>query len=738
MAEKRVIEIEVKENFKQVEKDLDNLNESLKDTVENNRDVSKSFSDVYGELQPLTTRMGEAEDRLYELAAAGQTTTQEYKDLLNTVAGYRKVQMQTDMVVDAASTTMSTKMTNAIGGVSNAFSLAEGATALMGVESEQLQETMVKLQAAMAISQGIQGLKEGGLAFKQLGQSAMTALKGIKSGLAATGIGLLIIAVGLLVTNFDKLKNSFNSNLSSAKKFAESTEKQAELARQALENFDEYERTLKRLGYTEEEIVNKREKAYKKAIKQSKEQYDAQVALLKESEKSFKKVETWDKLGLNFTGRLLYGDEEDVKANRDKAIQIKKDLVKIKNDQAEFNAEQKAKRKQIADEEEQERKDRLQKIKDKADEELAQIKEFYKQAKESNASRLRTDQENEEYAINEKYNAQIKLAKKYKKDTTELELAQANEINEIRLKYQNEQYAKDQEIRQKELDAIKESNRLKIEAEQELQAEIEDIDESNFQVRLQKSMTEQEYELELVRQKYFTLEEAAKGNAEQLAIIEEAKNNELSEINIKYADAELELKKRNRDFAIESAVSMMSTITELAAQSQAKYEALNKAVLDNDKLTDSEKQKLLDANNKKAKKAFDIQKAANVASALITTYQSATSAYASQFVPVPDPSSPIRGGIAAGLAVAAGLANVKRIASQKFEGASLSGSSSSGGGGSVPDAGTINSPNFSVIGSSGVNQLAQLQQQPTKAYVVSGEVTSQQALDRNRVQNATL
>ena len=37
-----------------------------------------------------------------------------------------------------------------------------------------------------------------------------------------------------------------------------------------------------------------------------------------------------------------------------------------------------------------------------------------------------------------------------------------------------------------------------------------------------------------------------------------------------------------------------------------------------------------------------------------------------------------------------------------------------------------------------MNQLAQLQQQPLQAYVVSGEVTSAQALDRNRMKNATL
>jgi hypothetical protein len=48
------------------------------------------------------------------------------------------------------------------------------------------------------------------------------------------------------------------------------------------------------------------------------------------------------------------------------------------------------------------------------------------------------------------------------------------------------------------------------------------------------------------------------------------------------------------------------------------------------------------------------------------------------------------------------------------------------------------SANFNVVGNSGINQLGQLQQKPTKAYVVSGDMTTAQALDRNRIENATL
>ena len=37
-----------------------------------------------------------------------------------------------------------------------------------------------------------------------------------------------------------------------------------------------------------------------------------------------------------------------------------------------------------------------------------------------------------------------------------------------------------------------------------------------------------------------------------------------------------------------------------------------------------------------------------------------------------------------------------------------------------------------------MNQLAQLQQKPVQAFVVSSEMTSAQALERNRINNATI
>jgi len=89
--------------------------------------------------------------------------------------------------------------------------------------------------------------------------------------------------------------------------------------------------------------------------------------------------------------------------------------------------------------------------------------------------------------------------------------------------------------------------------------------------------------------------------------------------------------------------------------------------------------------------------------------------------------------VKAGIVAATGAASLVKIASSKFDEGSTGGSApevSSGGGSQAPS--------FNVVGNSGINQLAQLQTEPTRAYVVSGEVTSQQSLDRNRQMNATL
>ena len=73
------------ENSKEVREAQTNLN-SLEGAYQNlsksNTDLGASFEDINGEIKPLTAQMGEMEDRLYQMALAGDTASQEYRDLL--------------------------------------------------------------------------------------------------------------------------------------------------------------------------------------------------------------------------------------------------------------------------------------------------------------------------------------------------------------------------------------------------------------------------------------------------------------------------------------------------------------------------------------------------------------------------------------------------------------------------------------------------------------------------------
>ena len=105
-------------------------------------------------------------------------------------------------------------------------------------------------------------------------------------------------------------------------------------------------------------------------------------------------------------------------------------------------------------------------------------------------------------------------------------------------------------------------------------------------------------------------------------------------------------------------------------------------------------------NEAAQKRAFNINKAASIANATISTYQGAASAYAQT------PGGPIIKGIAAGIAVAAGIANVVKIAKTKFGGTSAPSASGGGGGGTTMPTETNTTspaavPGFNLFGTAG-------------------------------------
>jgi len=568
MSTKRTIDIDINTNADQAAKQFDTLATGVKKAADSADNLDAKFEDVFQGIEPLTTRLGEAEDRLYELALAGDTTSKEYQELLTKVGQYRKVQIQTDLAVDSAATTLGQKLGGALTGATSGFAAVQGVMGLVGGESEQ--------QSALAIQQGVQGIREAIPAFRQLGTTAMNALKGIKTGIAATGIGLLVVAVGAIVANFEQIKEILGVN-------NKSLEEQLELEKKITEEKQKQLQEMNQIVSNNQDFINRQIQIVKNEEKLK--------SLSIDSEKNATKIRnlTKETIGLELQNlRARLASTEELLSTQEK-LQIKTEI---------FRKEQ----------------------------ELLRVDEqaLFNQRKKNAEAQAEADQE----AIDN-----------------------AKRLNEERRKRIDDEKL----ILQEGVDFLKNAN-------------FEEV-ESTFN-------------------KY-----AAMG-----------------ELSMKFYEEEEKRRQRNKDFAIDAAfqtLDLVSNITELFAKK----------------------------GEKQAKKAFKVQKAAQIATTLATTYLSATQAYASQFLPVPDPSSPVRGGIAAGLAVAAGLANVAKIASQKFEGGGSTGSASVSG--SIPDSGT-QAPQFNVVGDSSLNQLASLQQEPVQAFVVSGEVTTAQALDRNRVQNATL
>ena len=227
MAEKKVIELEIKSNLNVAEKQLKDLGNAIKIVDKEATNLDATFEEIYGDIKPLTAQMGELEDRLYELAKAGKQNTKEYQDLLREVGKYKRIQQETDKVVDAAAQTMSSKLSGSLNAAAGGFSLVQGSMALFGAESTQVEEAILKVQAAMAISQGVQTIQEGAKSVTALGNSvksyaivqrAITAGQWLwNAAMTANPIGLLIAGIAALIAGGIALTNYFKSNAEAAK-----------------------------------------------------------------------------------------------------------------------------------------------------------------------------------------------------------------------------------------------------------------------------------------------------------------------------------------------------------------------------------------------------------------------------------------------------------------------------------------------------------------------------------------
>ncbi len=318
-----------------------------------------------------------------------------------------------------------------LSGVAGGFAAVQGAIGLFGTESKELEKQLLKVQSALALSQGLQSIGESIDSFKQLGaviqsttvftkanalantvtaatmkalgiavDTTSTSFKVLKGAIAATGIGLLIVAIGELASAFSSYTTRAERAKEAQDKLNQSIKSGAEVALQAELQFIENERQLeiaraKNRGASEKEIFD---------IEQSfrKTRGNAQVRYWNE-------IKNIDAEGAN------KARAEVEKINTEGAVA-----------ELNFQTEQNNKRRE-------KQQEQNQKNKEQREEDLKNLNTYFKEA----SNLFLNEKQKEINEIEDKYNKQIALAKKYNQDITLLEEARFIELQKVRDKYIN-------------------------------------------------------------------------------------------------------------------------------------------------------------------------------------------------------------------------------------------------------------------------------------------------------------
>jgi hypothetical protein len=660
------------------------------------------------------------------------------------------------------------KLVNAFQGMTGAIQAAAGAVTLFGVNSENLEKVEKNLLGIIAIGGGIQSTIEGyndavdviGPKLSQLGNSIKgaftTAAGGVnlfKVALAGIGIGIAIAAVVKLVEIFDDAEKVIKANqeaLENAKVAFDNFAQSVDVSNEAISRQATLAKAQAELaGASAEEILKIEQDALNESLFNIAQKLDAlnksyeaqrklAVAAAKKEKKDVIKAEAdfnteFLKQQAALNKQLFDGDVQFklLEINLEKQQQAERDkLAKERRDKAKKNAQERAKNEKDAllDLAEVERQFFLEQETtdaDRANREFTNTLERLREQKQQELNQLNLT-EVAKQAIRDKYNKLEILAEQKNAADLARIAAEANQkqladnLKQIEEDFATVSSLEDATGRERQR-RLNEQSRTIEEALKETLTEIDDI-------------------YELSRN---AINETILQTTDPQAL--EALNAQLLALDEKYLD--------DRSNAFKKAATDIINIEELKAQ---KIAELDDIILDGTKSLLSDlstlNQNFAQGNEAAQKQAFEQQKAFATVSAIIDTYLAAQKAFTSQIIPG-DPSSLFRAQVAAGVAIAVGLARVAVIRSQQFNnpntgggGGSAGGSVGGGGGGGAAGGGggglfgeftgTVLPPRLAPPSGGGdrADTTGEFQQLGVttpivRAYVLSGDVTDAQTAD---------
>ena len=517
MAVKKVIEIDLQSN---AGTGLEAINTEINKVAESSKSLKTQLREAQLEVATLADKFGATSKEAVNAAKKAG----ELKDKIGDAKA----------LTDAFNPDAKFKaLTASLGGVASGFAAYQGALGLVGVESKDLEEQLLKVQSAMAISQGLQGIGESVDSFKQLGAvikntsvaqkvlSATTAaytfvteastagLKLFRLALISTGIGAIVVGLGLLVANFDKVKKAvlnvvpglanvgeaIGNIVNSVTDFIGATSEADRALDKLKDNADKTLAVNKKFmtehasqvdEYTKKKLDAKN--AYAEAIK---EDGADQVALAKELNRQLEKIE------------YSRGDEK-------------------RKIQEEANKKASEDRKAQDEKTKKENEDAAKKLKDEKDKAIISEAESYRNqleavqkveadAKKANSDALITEQQLAIQNENLAYQLKLDNAIKFGQDTEEIERQHWNTLNDINLTAQQKQYDETVKIEQSKLDQKKAIRAAEMQLVSDALSSAKTIFEKNKGI--QKAILITENAIALSRLTMNTIESVSKDNA---------------------------------------------------------------------------------------------------------------------------------------------------------------------------------------------------------------------------------
>lgn len=664
MAIEKVIDLQIKSNADQAEKSVGNLKTQLRQAQLEVATLSDKFGATSNEAINAAKRAGELKDKIGDAKALTEA--------FNPDAKFKS-------------------LSSSLAGVAGGFAAVQGGMALFGNESEDVQKTLLKVQSAMALSQGLQSIGESVDSFKQLGavvKSSYTSLLAFITGKQAQAVvetevavaaGAATVAIGAetaVVEGATVAQWSWNAALLANPVVAIIAGIVALIAAgyglmKMLDSSSETNaKNSASIKANSTELWKQKDIAEKGAIEIQKHGQN-QIEMAKASGASADAIR---KLEI----KLI--DEQIAFANSSREV-AKNTYHKNLNLLATLKASD-------ADEEQ---------IKNQTTLTQKSLEEFGAQTKNLNTSLIAKKD-----LIAKQQIEVVQGNTDHQKKVEENEKKHQDKIDEI-VKKKKEDYKKSVEDGLKDLaDAGKKTAEADAKIQDDAKKIIDDLAKSQETPaqKLNREFEEKKSILESAGKSTFELEMQHNSDLENLDAITKQKNldNEKahSDAKIKLSEAEAAAKQ---------------------ALFQKTSETLNKGA------------DLLGKNTAAGKSMA-------VAAALINTYQGITTELATKTV------TPFEIGLKiANVAIiaATGFKAVKDIIAVPVPGGAGGVSAPSGGGAM---GGSSSPPQFNVVGASGTNQIAQAiggqQQQPIQAYVVAGAVTTGQALNRSIITNASM